>query len=189
MRSRSALGLAVAALMALAASGHWLVARVASIDPSDPKVTLADVERWVTTLAPVPEITAANLAAQLERSDTVLFDVRPRAEFDQSHLPGAIQLDPDTDAGSFIAEHGQRLKARTVVFYCSVGLRSGLMLSRLANAMPASQPAAAFNLRGGIFKWFVEGRPVQSASGPAQSVHPFDTSWGLLLARSQKAAK
>lgn len=189
MGLKSAAGFAVAALIALAAAGYWLVPRVTSLDPTNPKITLTDVERWVATLVPVPEIRGTNLAPQLERNDIVLFDVRQRAEFDQSHLPGAIHVDPGMDADGFMAEHGRLLNARAVVFYCSVGLRSGRMLARIADFMPASVPVAAFNLRGGIFRWFIEGRPLLSTAGPAHAVHPFDAAWGSLLARSEQAAR
>lgn len=189
MVMKSKAGLVLAVLFALAASSHWLMGRASSIDPTNPGTTLADVERWVATLVPVPEITTPALAPQIARDDIVLFDVRERAEFDQSHLMGAIHVDPDMDAAGFMAAHGPRLNARAVVFYCSVGLRSGRLLARIADSIPRSVPVAAFNLRGGIFRWFIEGRPVLSAAGPARDVHPFDAAWGALLARSRQTAQ
>jgi rhodanese-related sulfurtransferase len=154
-------------------------------DPADPSVTLSDVERSVASKYPVPEIGGRELAARIGARDVVLFDVRERAEYETSHLAGAIHVAPGTSGAAFLATHGRTLAGKTAVFYCSVGLRSGIMVDRVAKALPAggARPVV-MNLRGGVFRWFREGRALEREGGAATTVHPYDASWGKLLARS-----
>jgi hypothetical protein len=49
-------------------------------------------------------------------------------------------------------------------------------------AMQEAPPKAIFNLRGGIFRWHAEGRPLAFGPG-ASGVHPFSRDWGQLLKR------
>ena len=169
----------VAALLA----GNWARLAALGLDPTNPALTLSDVERTVSRLYPVPEITAPALESSLPKGDVVLFDVREREEYDLSHLPGAIHVDPDLDADEFLRLHGKQLAGRRAVFYCAVGVRSGIMVDRL-NKAAAKGAANAANLRGGIFRWHAEHRPITSDSGPATRIHGYDASWQQLLNRT-----
>lgn len=156
-------------------------------DPTDTHVSLSDIERAVAAIYPVPEILASDVAQVLGRHDVVLFDVRDRQEFETSHLPGAINIDPDMTAERFSSEHGRELEGHSVVFYCAVGVRSAVMLKRIGPAIAPYRPAAAYNLRGGIFRWFAEGRKIVDATGPATMIHPYDEAWRGLLQRTLAA--
>jgi rhodanese-related sulfurtransferase len=148
-------------------------------DPRDPATTLAEVERAISRLLAVPEITTADLAARLAQGEApLLLDLRTAAEVAPSRLPGAIRLDPGATAREALAAHGEAL--RGAVLYCSVGWRSGLMAARLIEA--GAGPVA--NLRGGLFRWHVEGRALAGGDAP----HPFDAAWGALLRREVDAA-
>jgi rhodanese-related sulfurtransferase len=158
-------------------------------DPTNPNVTLSNVEQKVARSYSVPEITDAELATKLAagKSDarqTILFDVREEDEFEQSHLSGARRIDPGMSADAFIKAYGAELKGRTVVFYCAVGVRSGVMLARVRSALDQTGATGAYNLRGGIFRWHTNGHRVVAQSGPASSVHSYDASWGQLLDRT-----
>jgi hypothetical protein len=59
----------------------------ADLDPTNPGLSFADVERKVSSMYPLPEISTAELAGKIESGEFVLFDARERAEFDTSHLP------------------------------------------------------------------------------------------------------
>jgi hypothetical protein len=39
------------------------------------------------------------------------------------------------------------------------------------------------NLRGGIFRWYNEGKPVVDASGMTDDIHKFDPIWGMMVER------
>jgi rhodanese-related sulfurtransferase len=154
------------------------------LDPANPRVTMADVEAKVERRFGVPEVTDAALVTALATPGTVVFDVREADEYAQSHLPGATRIDPGMTAEAFLAAYGAELKGRTVVFYCAVGVRSGMMLARVQDKLPSTGAAAAYNLRGGIFRWHASGRPLVAGSSPASTVHPYDQAWAQLLDRT-----
>jgi rhodanese-related sulfurtransferase len=152
-------------------------------DPADPRTTMQDVEAAVARLLPVPEITPAELVRRIDAGERiVLFDVREPAEYAQSRIPGAIHVLPQASAREVLAQHGARKAGATVVFYCAVGWRSGLMLQGIRQAAAEAGAAALFNLRGGVFRWYADARPLEFGPGEA-GVHPFNGGWGRLLAR------
>ena len=152
-------------------------------DPADPRTTMQDVEAAVARLLPVPEITSAELARRIDAGERILLlDVREPAEYAQNRTPGALRVPPDASAAAVLAEHGARMADTTVVLYCAVGWRSGLMLQGVRQAAAEAPAAALFNLRGGMFRWHAEGRPLELAAG-AEGVHQFNAAWGLLLQR------
>ena len=122
----------------------------------------------------------------------VVFDVRARAEYDVSHLKGAIHA---PDAASIIAslKESQDDASKSIVVYCSVGYRS----AKVADELRSLGYANIFNLNGSIFQWANEGRPVYRTTNAAGSscretdeellvdeVHPFNRRWGKLLVRA-----
>ncbi len=178
--------LALAALLALAPAGAaraWWPFGTRLPDPADPRTTLDQVEAAITRIIPVPEIGTAELAARLATPGPrplILFDVREPAEHAMSRIPGAVLLDPGLDAAGFAARHGTTVRGADVVFACAVGWRSGMMLRRVRDVVGPSAPASMANLRGGIFRWHAEGRPIEGAD----TVHHFDAGWGALLRRT-----
>ena len=179
-------GLAAAMAFVAVAGVLWLTPSARGFDPANPNVALSDIEETVSKKYPVPEITKDKLAAAFANPNVVIFDVREPAEFAQSHIPGARRIDPGTSADEFLARYGSELKGKTVVFYCAVGVRSGIMLSRVQQSLPALGANAAYNLRGGIFRWFASGGEVIADSGTAGTIHPYDSSWNKLLQRTIK---
>lgn len=159
---------------------RFLPERAAGLpDPRDPAVTLADIERAIRRLHPVPHLSPEQAEALLAEASAVLFDVRAEAEFRVGHIAGATRVDPATTAERFVAGHGGDCAGRIVVFACSVGLRSARMTERVSGALSAFGPLGVANLSGGLFRWEAEGRR------PAlPGLHPFDAGWGALLART-----
>src|SRR3954470_10015687 len=102
----------------------------------------------------VKRISTAELAAWIAGSDRpppLLLDVRTQAEFDVSHLPNAVRVEPNAPAAAFSAA-----KDQPIVTYCSVGYRS----AGLAAKLQAAGFTDVRNLEGSIFRWANEGRPV-----------------------------
>ena len=97
-----------------------------------------------------------------------------------SHLPGARHAATVEEAVRVLAAEPAE---REVVVYCSVGWRSAALAERLR----AVRPGRVRNLRGSIFRWANEGRPLESAAGAAALVHPYDARWGALLDRARWA--
>lgn len=169
------------------AGGVWLWPQVGGLDPTNPRVGLSDIEATVSRRYKVREMSSAVLAGRMSAPDIVIFDVREPDEFAQSHIAGAQRVDPGMSSEAFLTRYGRELKGKVAVFYCAVGVRSGIMLDRVQASLPGYGVSAAYNLRGGIFRWHAAGQPVLSEAGVATSVHPYDVDWKQLLDRTLAA--
>lgn len=124
----------------------------------------------------VRHISTDSLQALLADStrQVLLLDTRETDEYRVSHLAGAVHVDPKETAFDFLATADRDIP---IVTYCSIGYRSSAVAERLT--------AAGFtnvtNLRGSIFRWANEGRPVVRDGEPVRDVHPFDRVWSQLL--------
>jgi rhodanese-related sulfurtransferase len=126
----------------------------------------------------VRHLTPAELAAWMadtNRMPPLLLDVRTRAEYGVSHLPGARQVDPESPAARLLPM--LPTNAPVVVVYCSVGYRSADCATRLLRAGFTN----VLNLEGSIFQWANEGRPLESEGRPVRLVHPYSEGFGKLL--------
>lgn len=181
------LGVAVGVVLASMSASSVLIAAPAflpwTLDPTNPRVSLEDVERKVIRRYRMPQITPSSLAEMLANGNVTLLDVRTREEFDAGHLPGAIRVEPGATAEEIIKLHGDKLDDGPVVFYCAVGVRSSRMMVQTRRQIVPLARYGAYNLRGGIFRWTADGRPM--VRGGEQGVaHPFNQDWGELLART-----
>jgi rhodanese-related sulfurtransferase len=117
--------------------------------------------------------------------ELLLFDVRERAEYDVSHISGAHRLDPGLWKSSFMKNWGQKLKGKTIVFYCSVGVRSSKMAAYLKEDLINAGASSVYNLKDGVFGWSNEQKPLVNENGSTEKVHPFNDHWGQLLKRKE----
>jgi len=115
--------------------------------------------------------------------EVLLLDAREPAEYAVSHLPGAVRVSPDMTAEAFVARFGDRIEGRRIVIYCSVGVRSTGLGSRIGDVAREAGAVSVVNLTGGIFNWHNERRPLVAASGPTERIHPYSELWGRLLER------
>ncbi|MFT7133907.1 MAG: rhodanese-related sulfurtransferase [Cyclobacteriaceae bacterium] len=114
----------------------------------------------------------------------VLFDVREPDEFAVSHLPGAIRLAPDASIDQFYEDYSTRLEGVMPIFYCSVGRRSNALAEAVAahgRLNTKRQPITPTNLRGGIFRWHNEAKPLVNVQGTTDQVHPYNWFWRRML--------
>lgn len=189
--SRRKLLIGTAASMVLAAgiAGVVLTAAPAllpwTLDPTDPRVTLEDVEREVSKRYGVSDVTSSSLAGMLASGNVTLFDVRTREEFEAGHLAGAIRVELGTTAEDIIKLYRDRLDDGPVVFYCAVGVRSSHMMVQTMRQIAPLASAGVYNLRGGVFRWTADGRSMVRA-GERGTTHPFNEDWGRLLNRTVK---
>ncbi len=141
--------------------------------PSDWEKT----KSWVRSEFPeVEHVSAEDLRVRLDsgRKSPIVLDVRTAEEYEVSHLPGAIRVDPDGDLPDFLRTLDHQAP---VVAYCSVGYRS----SRLVERLKKEGFADAQNLEGSIFEWANKGYPLERDGARVQEVHPYDAEWGRLL--------
>ncbi len=148
-------------------------------------LTWTAVDRMIETDFPaVSSVTTDSLAERLSTATAnrpILLDARSPEEYAVSHLPGAHRVDPEATS---VPALDTLSRDRSIVVYCSVGYRSARVASRLQD-QGFSDVA---NLKGSIFRWANEGRPVVRDSTPVQAVHPYDDTWGTLLADSLHAS-
>ncbi len=125
----------------------------------------------------VPFVSVARLRQQ---PAPVLLDTRTPEEFAVSHLRGARWVGYDKFS---LAEVQHIPKSAPIVVYCSVGVRSEKIGTRLKQAGFTN----VRNLYGGIFEWVNEGQPVVTADNqPTDRVHAYSPAWGIWLQRGQK---
>jgi rhodanese-related sulfurtransferase len=116
--------------------------------------------------ADVKSLTTAEAALMPKAT---FLDVRGAQEFKVSHIPNAKFYDHS-------AEFVKGLPKDTlIVVYCSVGIRSAKVAQQLQNQGFVN----AKNLKGSLFMWANENRPMQGDL--PNKVHPYNERWGLLL--------
>ena len=170
-------GLALWMISAPSADAQWF---------SSTPTPLAEIEETVAErhddIAHIAPEDFARMRAAGE--EFILLDVREQGEFEVSHIPGAIQIDPDaraSDVKALLAKAGADA-GTPVVVYCSVGRRSSRLGSRVADALDGRKVT---NLRGGVFAWHNEERPLENAAGTTDAVHPYNKKWGKLIERDE----
>jgi rhodanese-related sulfurtransferase len=132
----------------------------------------------------VENLTTDKLAAMLAGPEPpLLFDIRTAEEYEKSHIATAVPLDPDSGPDDFAARCAALIAGRHLVFYCSIGQRSTELLERVESASRKAGAKSARNLRGGIFRWYNEGKPVVNASGMTEDIHGYDPVWAVMVER------
>jgi rhodanese-related sulfurtransferase len=146
-------------------------------------MTWARVDRMIEREFPrVPFISTDYLADQLKMSEPrLLIDVREINEFSIAHIEGAVQANSIAKIQALIESHPN---VKQVVLYCSVGYRSAKFVQQLRQLNRNN----VFNLKGSLFAWANEGKPVFAGKVRVFKVHPFDTKWGDLLKPELRAA-
>jgi len=157
----------------------WLLLVMFGCDSSS---SWTSVNEMVRRDFPGVEHVSADELSQVLRTDAapILLDVREEAEYNVSHLPGAIRVRPGSDASELVAD----LPPDTpIVAYCSVGYRSSELVQKLTDRGFTNVK----NLEGSIFKWANDGYPVERDGEEVREVHPFDDQWGTLLNEDLRA--
>lgn len=146
------------------------------------EVALAAMKPAITVKHPsVSWVDAAGLVrSQSTASPPLLVDVRTEAEWREGHLAGAIRVAHDAQD---LPEDLTRDPAQPIVVYCAVGVRSALLAERLQQA----GYTRVQNLEGGIFAWGNAGLPMVKDGAPTTTVHPYDATWGKMLAPEHRA--
>lgn len=179
MKPRRLRPLALGVCAALALGAAW-----AFCAPPGGKLTWEAVSAWIARDWPgVPQMTTAELARRLGENGgrPVLIDTRTREEYAVSRLPGAVWAETPKQIRAALRDVPPE---RAVVLYCSVGVRS----SRAAADLMRDGRGKVFNLRGSIFQWANEGRPIEREGQSATGVHPYNRKWGELLDARLRAA-
>ena len=100
------------------------------------------------------------LAIEVNVSSVLLLDVRTRAEYESSHIVGAIRVADGAIAKRLIEAFRTDSPGGRVVAYCTVGYRSAQFALRMAS-VGCTQIE---NLEGGIWAWAAAGQPIIRAT-------------------------
>ncbi|ARM31493.1 rhodanese-like domain-containing protein [Prosthecochloris sp. HL-130-GSB] len=130
---------------------------------------------------PFPQITDRELESMLDSPRLLLFDVRQPEEYEVSHIRNSVLLPPDTTEAQFLQRYEEHIAGTLLVFYCSVGQRSSEMLGRLDDLCRKHGAVSCSNLKGGIFRWYNNGRPVVDINSTTDRIHEFNAVWGMML--------
>ena len=173
-------------MWSLAVFGIALSVYVISIFLSPDNVGLSSVKALVRTKFPkAPQLSTQQLENWMQEKNSkpiLILDIREKVEYDISHLPDAVWMDPNTPTEEALEKVSQ---AERVVAYCSVGYRSSQFISRLIHAGSKKE---LWNLEGSIFQWANEDRPIVDLQGdPAALVHPYNATAGSMLQSSKRA--
>lgn len=154
----------------------------------------AEVHQVIADKFPqVPNLTTNELATLMARGEApLLLDYRSRAEYEVSHLAGAVWVADLKAARMEIAKVRAVDGQRKVLVYCSVGYRSADLVAQIQNLPDRGYAQELYNLKGSLFMWANEGRPMvkRVGSGPEQAalqVHPYNAGWASLLAPKLRA--
>lgn len=129
-------------------------------------------------------VSGAELARWREdpsRAQPVVLDARTLAEYDVSHLRGAVPIDPYRP---LLRPLRGMPKDTAILVYSSVGYRA----ARVARFLGRQGYTQVFTLDGSIFRWANEGRPLVHQDRPTVLVHPYDERWGLMLEQPYRAS-
>lgn len=123
-----------------------------------------------------PVITVEDLKKELLVKDKViLLDARDLKEYEVSHIQSAKFV--GFKKIDFAKLQKELSKDKKIVVYCSVGYRSGKVADKLI-----SYGYKAFNLKGGLFKWFNHKNPVVNIEGEkTKRIHGYSRFWGKWL--------
>jgi rhodanese-related sulfurtransferase len=137
------------------------------------------------SFADIAHITPAALAEQLAHNSAsiVIVDVRAPAEAAVSRLAGAVQVDPEArSTHAIVAAAAGDLSGKTLVAYCSIGLRSARLLTRINGSLRDRGAVDLLNLSGGLFRWRNERRPLVTPAGTTTTaIHPYSPLWRQFL--------
>jgi rhodanese-related sulfurtransferase len=160
--------------VAVGAYGLDIGSTKASNEQLDLNEIIATVKQDFPDVSHIDTEAVAKLVASKDGGEVQIIDVREPAEYAVSHIPGAINIPPETADDALTAAVSPD---RPVIVYCSVGYRSSILAQRLQ----AAGRTNVSNYIGSIFAWANAGQPLQSSSGEAKSVHPYDRKWGRYL--------
>ncbi len=145
---------------------------------------LSLLEQLVALKYSAPQIEIDSFARRIasqDRTRLLILDVRSPNEFAVSHIQDAIRVDPDITGNGFARTFADTIKGKDLIFYCSVGYRSSILLARVQQHALEAGAISLANLRGGIFRWYNEQRPVVRYDAQVDTVHPYNALWGQLL--------
>jgi rhodanese-related sulfurtransferase len=118
----------------------------------------------------------------MPKTEAIILDSRELKEYEVSHISNAIHVGYDHFNIETVTTQITD-KAKTIVVYCSVGIRSENIGEQLKKAGFTN----VYNLFGGIFEWKNKGNIVyDSKEEETDKVHTFSKLWSKWLKEGEK---
>jgi rhodanese-related sulfurtransferase len=102
-----------------------------------------------------PELSAAEVAAALERGELTAVDVREPGEWEAGHIAGALWIPMGE-----LADRVSELPGGRLAIVCRSGARSGVVADWLERS-----GVDAVNLAGGMQSWHAASLPIEPVDG------------------------
>lgn len=96
----------------------------------------------------VEEVTPEEVKEKLEDDDVQVVDIRPESEYEQGHIPGAINV-PMNELPARIDEYDW---GEDVVVACPIG-QSSIQAARLIGSYEDADSEAVASMEGGYREW------------------------------------
>ncbi|PCJ55480.1 MAG: hypothetical protein COA79_20485 [Planctomycetota bacterium] len=125
-------------------------------------------EKLAVNFDKIKTINVDELHQNLNSNEYILVDVRKPNEQNISMLPGAISI-------SSFRINKTKYKKKIIVFYCTIGYRSGEMIKEFSK-----DNFDIYNLKGSILSWVLHGYPVFKDNKKVKEVHVYGRSWNIL---------
>lgn len=150
-------------VLSLFFAGKALTQKAMCVDPAFE----VEVDQYLS--GTVPFITVADAKDKAE--GFTFLDAREWAEYEVSHIPGAMHVGFD----AFNLDKLNSLdKNEPIIIYCSIGYRSEKIGERLEQAGFKQ----VYNLYGSIFEWVNQHHTVENMEGkPVKEIHTYNKSW------------
>ncbi|REE27598.1 rhodanese-related sulfurtransferase [Winogradskyella pacifica] len=128
----------------------------------------------------VPYISVQELA--MPKTDAILLDARELKEYNVSHIPNSTYVGyDDFDLDTVVKSIPDTSK--TIVIYCSVGIRS----EDIAEQLKKKGYTNVYNLFGGIFEWKNNNFPLINPEGnETDYIHAYSKDWSKWLLKGTK---
>ena len=145
----------------------WLSSCIDPTTTANPKKVVLSMANALAKKYPNTPLIEVKDLLLLEK-DILLVDVREKKEIDVSVIPGSMtqaQFEKNKD----------QYRNKTIVPYCTIGLRSTLYTNKLIN-----EGFKAKNLKGGVLSFAHAGRKFIKDGKETTRVHVYSEAWNLV---------
>lgn len=118
----------------------------------------------------------------MPKTKVIILDAREKEEYNISHLKNALFVGYTTFELDSVFRKIPN-KNSEIVVYCSIGIRSETIASKLKKAGYSN----VFNLYGGIFEWKNNNFTVYNLeNAETENVHAYSIDWSIWLKKGKK---
>lgn len=134
-------------------------------DPDKKEIVYRMYAGYAEKFPEVKDISPQQAMVDMKTSKVIFVDAREPDEMKVSMLPDAV-------AETAFLKNPGKYGNHKVIIYCTIGYRSGRLAEKLEE-----KGFAAYNLKGGILAWVLEGGKIFDANGETRKIHVYGRKW------------